>query len=155
RAMAWSLCRVEEPRELAEAEARHPPGEEPASEPHRVHNGRADPGAGEPLGLAVEKREVEARVVSDEDGVAGEGEEALDGLGRPGRSPQLFVPQPRDGAGPRCDREARVDEGLELGFDLEAAHSHSADLADPGLTGAQSGRLEVDDDVCRILEQEG
>ena len=45
----------------------------------------------EPLGLAVEEGEVEARVVGDEDCVAGEVEEAPHRLGRTRRAPQLLV----------------------------------------------------------------
>ena len=47
-----------------------------------------------------------------------------------------------------------IDERLELGLDLEAAQAHGPDLADPGLARAQARRLEVDDDVRRVLEQE-
>ena len=48
----------------------------------------------------------------------------------------------------------RVDERLELVDDLEAAHLDGADLADLRRAGPQPGRLEVDDDVRRVLEQE-
>jgi len=48
----------------------------------------------------------------------------------------------------------RVDERLEFVDDLEADHLDRADLADLGGPGPQSGRLEVDDDVGRVLEQE-
>ena len=130
------------------------PGEEPAREPHRVDDRRADARAREPLGLAVEEREVEARVVRDEDCVAREGEEAPHRLGRAGRSAQLLVPEAGHGARPGGDRKPRIDERLELGLHLEAAQANRADLADPGLARPQPGRLEVDHDVRRVLEQE-
>ena len=154
RSVARPLGRVEKPRELTEAEARHAPGEQRPREPHGVDDRRADARAREPLGLAVEEREVEARVVRDEDRVAGEGEEAPHGLGRPRRAAQLLVPEAGHRARSGADRKSWIDEGLELGLDLEAAEAHRPDLADPGLPGPQPGRLEVDDDVRRVLEQE-
>src|SRR6516225_4515681 len=117
--MARPLRSVEEPRELSEAEARHAPREEPPGEPHRVDDRRADARASEQLGLAVEEREVEARVVRHEAGVSGEGEEAPHGLGRMRSSAQLLVPEAGDRARSGADRKSRIDQGLELGLDLE------------------------------------
>ena len=154
RAVARALGRVEEPRELAEAEARHAAGEQRPRETHGVDDRRADARARQPLGLAVEEREVEARVVRDEHRVAGEGEEAPHRLGRPRRAAQLLVPQTGDGARSGADRKPGIDEGLELGLDLEAAEPDGPDLADPGLARPQARRLEVDHDVRRLLEQE-
>ena len=48
----------------------------------------------------------------------------------------------------------RVDERLELVGDLESLHEHGADFADLRRAGPQAGRLEVDDDVARLLEQQ-
>ena len=48
----------------------------------------------------------------------------------------------------------RVDERLELVDDLEADHLDRADLADLRRAGPQAGRLEVDDDVRRVFEQQ-
>ena len=48
----------------------------------------------------------------------------------------------------------RVDERLELVGELESLHEHGADLADLRRAGPQAGRLEVDDDVGRLLEQQ-
>ena len=89
----------------------------------------------------------------NENTVAGEGEEAPHSLGRPGRSTQLGRAQSGHGARSRVDREPRVDEGLELGLDLEATQPHRPDLADPGPAGAQTCRLEVDHHIGRVLEQ--
>ena len=80
--MARTLRRAEKPRQLAETEARHAAGEKRPREPHGVDDRRADAGTREPLGLAVEEREIEARVVRDEHAVAREGQEAPDSLGR-------------------------------------------------------------------------
>ena len=86
--------------------------------------------------------------------IAREGEEVVHRGGRRGRAPE----QPVGQAGQRCDyggeRHMRIDERLEFVDDLEADHLDCADLADLGRAGPQSGRLEVDDDVGRVLEQE-
>ena len=152
--MARSLRRVEKPRELTETEPRHAAREEPSRESHGVDHRRADARARKPLGLPVEEREVEARIVRDEHAVSREGEESLHGLGRPRRSTQLLGPEAGHGARSGPDREPWIDEGLELGFDLEAAKANGSDLADPGLARAQARRLEVDHDIRRLLEQE-
>jgi hypothetical protein len=154
RAVTRLLGGVEEPGELGEPEARDAPREEPAGEPHRVDDRRPDARAGQQLGLAIEEGEVEARVVGDEDRVAREGEEAPHRFGRAGRPAQVLVPQAGHGARPRGDRKARVDQRLELPDHLEAAQANRPDLADPGPAGPQAGRLEVDDDVRRVLEEE-
>src|SRR5581483_9385539 len=67
---------------------------------------------------------------------------------------QLPVAQPgeRLDAGP--ERHARIDERLELGLDLQPADADGSDLADLRGPGPQPRRLEVDDDVCRLLEEE-
>ena len=49
---------------------------------------------------------------------------------------------------------AGIDERLELVDDLEADDLDGPDLADLRRAGTQAGRLEVDDDVRRVLEQE-
>ena len=90
----------------------------------------------------------------DEHAVSREGEEAPHSLGRPRRSPQLLGPEAGHGARSGADWEPWIDEGLELGLDLEAAKAYRSDLADPGLAGAQARRLEVDRDVRRLFEQE-
>ena len=71
--------RAEEVRERREAEAAGSAAEQAPGEPDRVDDrGRHAP-AGEPLDRPVEEAHVEAGVVGDEDGVAGEREEAPDG----------------------------------------------------------------------------
>ena len=152
--VARTLRRVEKPRELGEAEPRDPPGEERPREPHRVEDGGADPRAGQPLGLTVEKGEIEARVVRDEDGVAREGEKAPHRVARSRCPAELVVPKAGQRAHSSGDRKPWVDQGLELRVDLEAAEAHGSDLADSGLPGPQSRRLEVDHHVRCVLELE-
>ena len=152
--MARPLRGVEEPRELSEAEAGDAAGEERARETHGVDDRRADAGTGQELGLAVEEGQVEARVVRDEHRIAGESEEAPDGVGGAGCAAQVLVAEAGDRARSGCDRHSRIDERLELGVDLEPAEAHRSDLADPRLAGPQPRRLEVDDDVRRVLEEE-
>ena len=154
RTVARPLARVEKPRELTETEARYASGEQRPREPHGVDDRRADAAAGQELGLAVEEGEVEARVVRHEDSVACEGEEASHGLRRPRCATELGGSEPGHRARPGVDRKPRVDERLELGVDLEPAHAHRPDLADSGAARPQPRRLEVDDDVRRVLEQQ-
>ena len=103
--------------------------------------------------VLLEEALVEARVVRDEQRVAGEGEELPhDGRGR-GRRTQLLLPQ----AGEPSDRlgqcHARIDERLERLDGLEAPHADSAELADPVASGREAGRLQVEDDELRLFEQ--
>ncbi len=153
-AMAWLDGRAKEIGELPEARAGHAPGKQPSSERDRVDDRRGEPRTRQALGLAIQKGEVEARVVRDEHRVAREGEEVAHRGGRRRRAPQEPVGQPGQGRDHGAKRHVRIDERLELVDDLEADHFDRPDLADLGRTGPQSGRLEVDDDVRRVLEQE-
>ncbi len=106
------------------------------------------------LHLAVEEREVEARVVGDDRAVAGERDEAADREVDARRGTQRRGPDPgqrRDGRG-QCD--ARVDERLERVVELERADALRADLADARGAGREPCRLEVDDDEVRVLEED-
>jgi hypothetical protein len=80
--------------------------------------------------------------------------EAPHGLRRTGRTAQLFAPEPGQRARSGVDRKSRIHERLELGVDLEPTQAHRSDLADPGAARTQARRLEVDDDVRRVFEQE-
>ncbi len=84
--MTRPRVRSEPPRELPEREALHASREERSREEDGVDDRRGDARAGEQLGLAVEEGEVEARVVRDENCVAGEVEKAPHGLGRTRRA---------------------------------------------------------------------
>ena len=70
---------AEEVRQRRQPDALLPSLEEPPREPDRVDDRRRHPPAGQPFDLAVEEPHVEAGVVGDEHGVAGELEEAADG----------------------------------------------------------------------------
>ena len=75
--------RAEEMRERREPDARDPAGEHSPREPDGVDDRRGDSPARQPLHLAVEEADVEARVVGDEHRVAGELEEAAHRRARP------------------------------------------------------------------------
>ena len=81
--------------EGGEPESLSAAGEQPAREPGGVDNRRGDPALGKALDLAVEKSEVEARVVRDEHGVPREREEAADGRVDPRRPAQVAVGEAR------------------------------------------------------------
>ncbi|MCZ7588821.1 MAG: hypothetical protein M5U27_08240 [Gaiella sp.] len=143
--------------EVGERREAHPAGsltEQAPCEPHRVHDGRRDPPTGEPLDLDVEKREVEPRVVRDDRRVAREGEQPPYRELRPRSAAERLGPDPRqrgDGSG---KGDAGVDQGLERVGELERADPLRADLADPRRSRREPGRLEIDDDEVRVLEQE-
>ena len=90
----------------------------------------------------------------DEDRVARESEEAADDR-RDGRRPaQIVVAQARQGRDARLQARPRVGERAEALLELERAHAHRADLTRPRGAGPQAGRLEVEDDERRLLEQQ-
>jgi len=74
--VAGTRCGPEEVRKRGEPRAPGAPLEESACEPDGVDDGSRELRACQPLGLVVEEPEVEACVVRDEDGIAGELEEA-------------------------------------------------------------------------------
>ncbi len=75
--MARLHRRAEEIGKLRETRAWDAACEQPPRERHGVDDGRRDPRTRQPLRLTVEEREIEARVVRDEHGVAGEREEPV------------------------------------------------------------------------------
>ena len=154
RAVARARARAEEPRERGEPGPRGAAGEEPPCEPDGVDHRRRDPPPRLALGLAVEEGEVEARVVRDEDGVAGEREEPPHRGGHRRRAAQLRVVDP----GQRPDRgrepHARVGERLEPRGQLERLDADGADLADAGGGRREARRLEVDHDEAGELERQ-
>ena len=154
RPVARPSRRPEELRERHEAGARGASREEPAREPDRIYDRSRQPGACQPLRLAVEERQVEARVVSDEHRVAGEREEPPHGDPGARLSAQRRVAKTRQCADRRPDRRAGIHQRLELLRELELMHAHRPDLADARRAGAQAGRLQVDDDERRVLQQE-
>ena len=154
RSVARPLRRAEKPCELAEPEARDAPGEERPREPHGVDDGEP---MREPVSRSVSRsrnaRSKRALCATRTASPAKARKRRTASAGAR-RAAQLLVPQSGHGARSGGDRKPRIDERLELGLDLEAAQAYRSDLADPGPAGAQSRRLEVDDDVGRVLEQE-
>ncbi len=152
--MTWLDRRAKEVRKRSEPDAAHPAGEKPAGEPDRVDDRRGHAAAGQPLHLPVEEGEVEARVVRDEDGVAGEAEKASDRQLRPGSAAQrrrADTGQCRDHG---RQRDARVDERLERLASLERDDALGADLADAGRRRRETCRLQVEDDERRVFEED-
>ena len=130
------------------------PLEQPPGEPDRVDDRRRDPPARQPLDGAVEEAHVEARVVGDEDGVAGEREEAPHGEVGGRCAAHVALGDPGQGGDRRRQRHARVDERLERGAGLERVHPLGADLDDPRAGRRETRRLEVEDDERGVLEQQ-
>ena len=81
-------------------------------------------------------------------------EEPPHGEGGRRGGPQLRVPQARQRRRRGGHGHPGIDERLELLRELEPADAHRADLADLGRAGPESGRLQIDDDVRRVLERE-
>jgi hypothetical protein len=145
--------RAEEVGQGGEARAGDAPSEQTSGQPHSVDHGRRDAAAGQPLHLAVEKAEVEAGVVRDQDGVSREGEK-LPHCRPGGRGVlQVGVDDPGQRGDERGQRPARIDERLESPGGNETLDPHCPDLADPRLPGSQTRRLEVDHDEAGELER--
>ena len=154
RAVARLSRRAEEVRELGEARARHASREQPTGERNRVHYRSCDPRPGQPLGLPVEERQVEPRVVRDEHRVAaGELQKPAHRESRRRSGPQLPVPEPGQRRRRGGHGHPRIDERLELLGELEPADAHRTDLADLGGAWPEPCRLEINDDVRRVLQR--
>ncbi len=143
---------AEEIGELPEARAGHTAGKQPPRERDRVDDRRREPRSRQALGLAVEEGEIEARVVRDEHGVSGEGQEVAHRRRCRRGTAELPVGQPGQRRDHGAERHVGVDERLELLDELVAAHLDGADLADLRRPWSKARRLEVDDDVGRVLE---
>jgi monovalent cation:H+ antiporter-2, CPA2 family len=154
RAMARPSRCAEELREGSEPGARRAALEQAAREPDSVDDGPGEAGAREPLRLTVEERQVEAGVVRNQDRVTRELEKAPNGDVRMSLSAQLRVTQTGKGADRGRERDAGIDEQLELVLELELPNAHRADLADVRATGPQSGGLQIDHDERGLLEQQ-
>ena len=89
--------RSEEVREVCEADPLRPAAQQPPGEPDRVDDGSRDAPARQALDGAVEEAHVEARVVGDEDGVAGEREEPPHGEIGGRRPAHVALGDPRQG----------------------------------------------------------
>src|SRR5438128_9189355 len=106
-------------RERRETGAARAARKQAAREPHRVDDGPGQPRSRQALCLAVEEREVEARVVRDKDGVAREPEKAADGHARVRLPAQLGIVETGESADRGPERNARIDQQLELPLELE------------------------------------
>ncbi len=146
--------RAEELRERAEPGAAGPPGEQATREADRVNHRPCQPPTGQPLRLAVDEAQVEARVVRDEHCVARKLEKAAHCDGGMRLAAQLRVVQAREGADRRPERDAGIDEQLELFRELEVAYAHGADLADARAPGPKARCLEIYYDERGVLEQD-
>ena len=154
RAMARLHRGAEEVRELCERCARHTPGKHTPRERDRVDDGCSEPRPGQPLRLAVEKREVEPRVVRDEHA-------------SPAKRMNRCTAAGARGAPRSCRSVSPVIAVIVApsGVPGSTSVSNSSTSSKPtiltapisqicGGARAQPCRLEVDDDVGRLLEQE-
>src|SRR5439155_4241995 len=142
--VAGNRAGAEEMSQRRETDAADAAFEQLPREPDRVDDGCRHAPPGQSLDLAVEKRHVEAGVVSDEDAVAGEVEESPHG--EPGGRSRLEVSGTDPGEGLHCGRQrhARVDEGGEAVLELELPDALRPDLTDPRRRGLETRRLEVE-----------
>ncbi len=153
RAVAGRDRRAEEVRERGQAHPLDASPQQVARERDGVEHRRGEALAGEPVELAVDEAGVEAGVVRDEQRVAGERAEAPQSGAHARRTAELLVAQPGQPSDLDGERHAGCDEGLERRGGLETLDADGADLADTGRGDRQAGRLEVEDDEGRLLEQ--
>src|SRR5206468_3395798 len=118
RAMTGSRLGPEELRERGEPGARYAPFEQPSRQSDRVDDCARDPCAGQTFGLTIEEGEIETRVVGNKHRVARESEEALHRSRCARRAAKLGVSQARQGADRGANRDAGIDERLELVLEL-------------------------------------
>src|SRR5581483_12226868 len=97
---------------------------------------------------------VEAGVVRDERGIAGEPEEAAHRGRDRRRPPELLVAEAGQRGDRRVEARTRVREGLEALAELEPPHANGADLARAGETRPEPRRLEVEHDEGDLLERD-
>ena len=114
---------------------------------------RREPLARQPLELAVDEADVEARVVGHERRVARERREPPQRRRDPRRPPQLLVREPGQPPDRRGQRHARRDERLERLPHLEPS-TRTAPISQIRADGRREPRrLEVEDDEARLLER--
>src|SRR5207244_9598178 len=97
-------------------------------ESNRVDDRTGEARTGQTLGLPIEEREVEARVVRDECRIPCECEQPSHRDSWMRRAAQVRVAQSRQCADRRAERDAWIDERVELLGELQLAHPHRADL---------------------------
>ena len=148
-------CRSpEELRQRREPRSAGSSSQQTACEADRVHDRSRQPATRQPLRLAVDEAKVEASVVRDEYRVGCKLEEATNRDAGMRLSSQFRVVQAREGADRCAQRDAGIDQQLEVFRELEVAYAHGADLADARATGSQACRLEIHYDKGRVFEQD-
>ena len=103
--------------------------------------------------LPLEEALIEARVVGDEEIVAGKSQEAPHNGRDRGRAPEVTLEQPGqigDGLG---ERNRRLDERLERIDELERLHPHCPQLADAVAGSGKAGRLEIEDHERGLIQE--
>ena len=83
------------------------------------------------LQLPLQEALVEAGVVGDEQGIAREGEEAIDDARHRRCTPELLLAQPGQAGYGLGKGYSRINERLKGVDELERPHTHGAELADP------------------------
>ena len=155
RTVARSHGGSKEVGERRETDAGSAAREQLPCQAHRVNDRRRKSAAGDVLHLAVEKREIEAGVVRNDDrAVSRKGEEVTDRCRGPRGAAQVAVLEPGDPGDDRRNRHARVDQRLERSGGQQRLDPNSADLADRRPARTEASRLEVHDDEPRRLEQQ-
>ena len=153
RAVAGLDGHAEEVGERGEARAADAPAEQVTGERHRVDHGRVQALAGHPLELPVDEADVEARVVGDENGAAGELRETPERQPDSWGGAELLVGQAGEEADRAGERGLRRDERLVLAGELEVSDADGADLADARGRARKAGGLEVEDDELGLAEE--
>ena len=154
---AW--CGAEQPGQRREPHARRlVAGEHAPGQPDRAQHRRARPRDLAALRGGAQEADVESRVVGDEHCAAGEFEER----GQHRFDLRRVADHRRGDAGEfddlRRNASAGVDKRGQLAEHLAAAHLDRADLGDgvdvvTVAVRAAAGRLEVDDDERRVLNE--
>ena len=153
RTMAGPSRHPEEMGKLCEREALASPVEKAPGEPDGVDHRCSTASTGETLDGTVEERDVEAGIVGDQRGVAGEGQEATHRRLGARRPPQVLLPDPGQRRHERRQERPWVDERLERLHEFEGPDAHGADLTDPAAGRRESGRLEVENDELGVFER--
>ena len=153
RPMAGSRRHPEEVGERRETDPAQAPFEQAAGQGRRAQRRLCQPPPVQPGQLAFQKALVEPGVVRDQRGVAGEGEEASDHGRDVRRAAQLLLPQPGQAGHCIGEGHGRIDQRLEGADELERLDADRTQLADPAGPRREPGRLQIEDDELRLLQQ--
>lgn len=128
-------------------------GDDAPGERHRVEHLVARPRVARPGGCGPEERDVERRVVRDEDRAPDELEERRDDCLDPRCVRDHGGADPCEAGDERRHGDARVDECLELPDALAGPHLDRADLGDLAVLRRAAGRLEVDHHERHVVQR--